>query len=174
VVAALTLLPLLAGCSVFGIATRRDLQEQQDRHDRRVETLNAELETISSDLEQLEDQLGPRLAKLESEVDAFGDVSARMIAIDEALKAARQELAIVEGRVSRDLREFENDLQEASAAGQRVADAYLEDLRTRRRDLRRQMEELDTALANWDRVQRESFVPSRQSPPVRSGSNAIP
>jgi len=174
VVAAIALVPLLAGCSVFGVATRGDLQEQQDRYDRRAESLRVQLETISSDLDDLESRLAPRLAEVEKEVDAFGDVSARMAALNESLKAARQELAIMEGRVSRDLREFENDLEQASAAGQRVADAYLEDLRSRRRDMRRQLEELDTALANWDRLERDVSTPARVSPPVRSGANATP
>jgi hypothetical protein len=127
---------------------------------------------------------------IDDQVDEFGDVSARMVAIDEALRAARQELAILDGKVGRDLRLFDERLavasesaesaealaRDADVVGRRVADAYLEDLKAKRRDLRRQMDELDTMLANWDRLERDVPVqpPVRSSPPTRTRTNTNP
>jgi chromosome segregation ATPase len=156
VAATLALVPLLAGCGVLGIATKSDLEKNRLEQERRAEELRGELRAVAADLDALQAALEPRLAKLEGDVDDLEEAAVRLEALDEALKSSRQQLAILEGRVSRDLREMEEDLATASAAGQRVADAYLADLQARRQDLRRQLEDLDRALTQWEAVEREA------------------
>ena len=66
---------VFAGCSVFGVATKGELEAQQARWEDRetalvaqTEDLRRDLEDVTRDLETYEKELEPRLASMQSEL----------------------------------------------------------------------------------------------------------
>jgi len=105
------LMPLmfsLGGCSVFGVATKGDLDKlaQEDAQARqmlvqRIERVNDQLASIAQNLEDIERRMEPRLTDLETNVQQ----------LDQQVASSQQQLLDLELGLRTDLDQVRNDVQ---------------------------------------------------------------
>jgi hypothetical protein len=108
VIMVLPLMFLLGGCSIFGVATKGEMerQAQQDAQARqmmlqRVEAVNGRLADISQQLDDIERRMEPRLASLETDVQE----------LDQDMDNAKQQLMDLELGLRADLDKVSGDVQ---------------------------------------------------------------
>jgi chromosome segregation ATPase len=171
------LLPLLlasacaCGCSAFGVATRSELERQEERWAARdvelsaqTASLHAELADIAQSVEKFRTNLDRRLAAMEAELGEMDTVRSELLDLSKRLEVARQELTILGGEMKRDVGKLREEVSFASVEagkarelavrteknGQRTEDSYLESLRVERRLLRGKLDEIETLLGEWN------------------------
>jgi len=167
----------LAGCGVFGVATKGDLEKQQaalDERDREIvaeaQAVRSQLESIGRELAELERALAPRLESVEAELAALDGVRDRIDRLGRRLDDARQQLTIVEGKTRQELARLDEDVSgarelavTADERGRRVSSAFAEGLRAERRRLQRELDEIEERLDAFRPVAMESQAVLRES-----------
>jgi chromosome segregation ATPase len=154
-----TLAAFGTGCSVLGVATKGDLEDQETRweardqaHAEQAEALAKELAEIARGLEAFERDLEVRLSAMQEELGEIQEVRVELGTLGKKLEVAKQEMTILEGQMSRDLDRVEEGVSTATAQaedaqsfahlaearGQQVMDSVLTSLRNERDLLRRE------------------------------------
>jgi len=170
---------LLSGCSLFGVATKGEVNEisqkqasQQESIRRDVSAMRGQIDEISADLDALE----PRMTMAESNVEAIAamanDLNRSMSRMSMQIAQANEQLASMQGgwtAVLAEVDSFENGLGTVSdradvahANSLRAIEAYFKDLQHERQRLSTQLERLDQQLAVWEETHTE--VPLGPSP----------
>lgn len=187
-----TLLVLITstGCSVFGVATRNELdaallQERAERQqtDARLEALGQRLELVADQLEDLDRRLRPRLASLDS---ALIRTAAEVAMVTERWDALRTELtsdldSLNAGydAVLVDLAAIQNDLgvasvsaRDARSRSERALQLHRDAISWERDRLQRRLHDLESRLLELDAVTDSSEV-SLPEPPRPEGRGEI-
>jgi hypothetical protein len=181
------LLILLGGCSVFGVATKGDLDDiaeqealaRQQMH-QRIGALNDKLADIGQDLAEIERRLEPRLTSLETEVQGLDqDVAANQQKILDMelgmrgdLDRVRDDMQVVTGdmqQVRVGMVEVSSQARRASSISEQMFQAEYDEMIEERARLVDQLEDLDARIQNW-RLQIESPV---QQPLVPERPNEL-
>jgi chromosome segregation ATPase len=161
------LLGALAGCSVFGIATRSDLEEairQEDADQRelagRITDVNEQVEAARRELAAVDARLRPRLASLDSAVAANDErvaaATRQWTAMQAAMVTHLDSLQTEVILVSRDMDLVRQgmDLAAAQAAvahrnSRQAMQVHYEVLNAERLRLQERLLELDQRLGEW-------------------------
>jgi chromosome segregation ATPase len=148
----------LGGCSLFGIATKgnlEDLRVEQEARDQRTATQLAE---ISQDLNAVESRLSDSMAQLDQDVDQMRET---ILTAQLALQSINVEMDALAASVG-----------VASQNSQMALDLQKETLVAERNRLRLRLQQLDDQIASWQqtlpasqpttRELRPSIVPEQQ------------
>ena len=158
-VLALPALFALGGCSLFGIATKgnlEDLRVEQEARDQRTATQLAE---ISQDLNAVESRLSDEMAQMDASVDQMRET---ILTAQLALQSINLEMEALSASVG-----------VASQNSQLALDLQKETLIAERNRLRLRLQQLDDQIASWQqtlpasqpttRELRPSIVPEQQN-----------
>lgn len=168
----------LGGCGVLGIASKGDIEQTQRDIDVINRTLTAKSQRIDDEINEIGrdlDALQTRLAAAENDIDGLENITAQVAGIADRLATTRQELVILDGRLTRDLSSTAAKAQEAheyaqlaDARGQQITESYLENLRLEKKRLLQQLDQIEELLADWNRLR--SDTPVAVTPRIRDES----
>ena len=135
------LLPILAawgGCSLFGIATKGNLNELAEEQEQQNQQLQAQVA-------ESEQQLDTRLTEVEGKTRQFDQ---DMIRYENEIQAAKLELQ----SIKLDLDTFETDLDRAANDSKRSLQIHHTAIMSERDRLRQRLNELDDLIMSWGPV----------------------
>lgn len=147
---------LLSGCGVLGIATKGDLQKQQEETATETEAVRKELESVGRELAALDRSLATveaSLANLDAVRESVDELTRR-------LDDTKLRITNVEGRTNQALTRLDGEVSAAAAdaaaardialtadeRGRVVTTAYVDGLRAERRRLQRELDEIAEQL----------------------------
>ena len=131
----LSLLVTVGGCSLFGIATKGDLNKLADEQDLQNQQLQAQVA-------ESEKQLDTRLVEVEGKARQFDEDLARY---ENEIRAAQLELQ----SIKLDLDTFEADLVSATNDSKRSLQIHHSAIISERDRLRNRLNELDQLIMGW-------------------------
>jgi len=147
----LVLLPallLLGGCSLFGVATKGNLEDAVAAQEARDQQTAAQMAEISRDINEVEQQLNTTLSQLDNDVEQI-----------------RQSVLTAQLALQSVLVEMDALAISVDAAGQdsRMAlDLQKETLVAERNRLRLRLQQLDDQIMSWQQTLPASTTPTRQ------------
>jgi len=157
----------LSGCSVFGIATKTELEaaiseenEDQRALAERIDTLNANLSAARRELADLDDRLRPRLAAMDSALaeneamvkETTAQWNAMQVAMIANLDTIRAEVAVMEQSMGSMREGMLLVTGQAAAAHSRSEDAmqaHYDSMLLERNHLQTKLMELEQRLQTW-------------------------
>ena len=145
----LPLLALLGGCSLFGVATKGNLEDLAAEQDARDERMATQLAGMSSDLNAVENQLNATVAELGEDVN---EVRQTIITAQLALQSIQIEMDALSMTVDR-----------AGQDSRMALDLQKETLVAERNRLRLRLQQLDDQIASWQQTLPAS-TPARSDP----------
>ena len=175
---------LLGGCSVFGVATKGELEELERRDDaeeraltQRIAALDDRLARIDQNLTTIEQGLDDRIAGLESEAQRLDqDLTASKNQLLEINTALRAEFAQIRGDVQitlTDLQEARRDIEvaastasRASADSRQALELQYSTLQDERSRLAQRLGRIDEVIASWQSLPPEQVEAVAQNPVV--------
>lgn len=132
------LLPLLAalgGCSLFGIATKGNLNELADQQEQQNQQLQAQVA-------ESEKQMDTRVTEVESKT---AKIDGDLVRYETEIQSAKLELQ----SIKLDLDTFESDLDRASNDSKRSLQIHHSAIVSERDRLRQRLNELDELILSW-------------------------
>ena len=148
----------LGGCSLFGIATKGNLEDLRVEQEARDQQTAAQLAEISQDLNAVESRLSDSMAQLDRDVDQMRET---ILTAQLALQSINVEMDALAASVG-----------VASQNSQMALDLQKETLVAERNRLRLRLQQLDDQIASWQntlpatqpatRSLRPSIVPEQQ------------
>jgi septal ring factor EnvC (AmiA/AmiB activator) len=150
------LVPLLAalgGCSLFGIATKGNLNELADKQDLQ----NQELQSQAAASEQ---QMDARVTGVE---DKTRELDQDLIRYETEIQSAKLQLQVIK----LDLDTFEDSLDRASTDSKQALRIQHESVISERDRLRQRLNQIDALILSWE--QQRMLEPEGNLTPVPSG-----
>ncbi len=176
------LLGFLSGCSVFGIATKGDLNRQNEELSQNLAAQQAATnDQMDQSAEQLANVAG-RLEAMNAETNtAMAEMDSRHQATASELADMRIHFEMIQGQLQLALADLESvaDVATRAEAGSRQAVQMHQDAtRAERERLRERLQDLDNQISSWypaavpgDQLQRE-LRPEVQSAPIQSAASS--
>lgn len=136
----LPVLLMLGGCSLFGVATKGNLEELQVEQQAQNEQMATQLAGISNDLTAVENELKTNMAQLDTDV----------VQLQESMRTAHLALQ----SINVEMNDMAAQLDQVSHHGQLALDMHRDTMIEERKRLRLRMQELDDMIASWDHTTR--------------------
>ena len=149
VIALLPALFLLGGCSLFGVATKGNLEEAVAVQEAQNQQTTTQMAEMSNDLNAMETKLSSDLAALDSDV---AQMRQTMVAAQQALQGMQ---------FSMDALALE--VEQAGLTGRKALDMHKDNLVTERARLRMRLQQLDDQIEAWQ----QSLPVAATPPPTR-------
>jgi hypothetical protein len=141
----------LGGCSLFGIATKGNLEDLRVEQEARDERTAAQLAGISQDLNAVENRLADQMAQVDADVDQMRET---ILTAQLALQSIDVEMDALAASVG-----------VASQNSQLALDLQKETLIAERNRLRLRLQQLDDQIASWDKTLPASQPATRELRP---------
>jgi hypothetical protein len=135
-VVTLPLLAVLGGCSLFGIATKGNLEDLAQQQEQQHQELQAEVQ-------ESEKKMDGRLAQVEDQSRQLDQDLARYATEIESAKLQLQAILL-------DLEEFEEGLQRASRDSRKAMQVQYDAILSERDRIRIRLNELDKLIMSWE------------------------
>ena len=136
----LPVLLMLGGCSLFGIATKGNLEDLKVEQEARDEQMAAQLTGISNDLTAVENELKTSVAQLDTDV----------VQLRDSMRSAQLALQ----SINVEMNDLAAQLDLVGHHGQLALDMHRDTMIEERKRLRMRMQELDDMIASWDQTTR--------------------
>jgi len=193
IVVTLLTIVLITGCSVFGVATRNDLdaallreQAARQQTDARLETLGQRLQLVAADLDDLDRRLRPRLASLDSALirtsaevalvterwdELRDDLTADLDSLSAGYGAVLVEVDVVRG----DLDELGGEARSAQDRSRQAMRIHHDTLLSEHERLQRRLLDLEARLRELDAAADSNlydlgFMPGKEGTTAPAGS----
>lgn len=129
---------LLGGCSLFGIATKGNLEDYKAEQEARDKLTAERMADLSADLNAVEGRLSDSLAKLDSDVDQMRET---IMSAQLALQSIHVEMDALSTSVA-----------QAGQESRMALDLQKETLVAERNRLRLRLQQLDEQIASWQQT----------------------